>query len=79
MRNHHRRRNRPRTFPALVRPDRAASPHPGTRAVLPPWYRDGKLGYLADLPRVYDYVINVARSYPELADFVALLERMRRP
>ncbi|WP_243049652.1 phosphotransferase [Dyella sp. RRB7] len=39
------------------------------------WYRDGKPGYLADVPRVYHYVISVARSYPELADFVALLER----
>lgn len=39
------------------------------------WYRDGKSGYLADVPRVYQYVVSVARSYPELADFVALLER----
>jgi aminoglycoside/choline kinase family phosphotransferase len=36
-------------------------------------YRDGKRGYLDDLPRVYDYVIEVAGRYPELADFVALL------
>jgi hypothetical protein len=39
------------------------------------WYRDGKPGYLADVPRVYDYVISVARGYAELADFAALLER----
>jgi aminoglycoside/choline kinase family phosphotransferase len=39
------------------------------------WYRDGKQGYLADEPQVYRYVIEVARSYPELADFAALLER----
>ncbi|EIL98493.1 MULTISPECIES: aminoglycoside phosphotransferase family protein [Rhodanobacter] len=39
------------------------------------WYRDGKPGYLADVPTVYHYVVSVARSYPELADFVALLER----
>ena len=39
------------------------------------WYRDGKPGYLADVPRVYHYIVSVARSYPELADFVALLER----
>jgi aminoglycoside/choline kinase family phosphotransferase len=38
-------------------------------------YRDGKPGYLDDLPRVYDYVIDVAGRYPELADFVALLQR----
>jgi aminoglycoside/choline kinase family phosphotransferase len=39
------------------------------------WYRDGKPGYLANVPTVYRYVVSVARSYPELADFVALLER----
>ncbi|MFC5740382.1 aminoglycoside phosphotransferase family protein [Dyella tabacisoli] len=38
-------------------------------------YRDGKPGYLNDLPRVYDYVIGVASRYPELTEFVALLER----
>jgi aminoglycoside/choline kinase family phosphotransferase len=38
-------------------------------------YRDGKLGYLDDLPRVYDYVITVASGYPELTALVALLER----
>ncbi|MHB1273129.1 MAG: aminoglycoside phosphotransferase family protein [Rhodanobacter sp.] len=39
------------------------------------WYRDGKRGYLDDLPRVHAYVIDVARGYPELAGLVALLER----
>lgn len=39
------------------------------------WYRDGKPGYLKDVPQVYRYVIEVARSYPELHDFAALLER----
>ena len=39
------------------------------------WYRDGKRGYLADLPRVWQYVRNVASRYPELQDFLALLER----
>jgi aminoglycoside/choline kinase family phosphotransferase len=39
------------------------------------WYRDGKPGYLADVPHVYHYVTSVARSYPELTDFVALLEQ----
>ncbi|TPG10539.1 aminoglycoside phosphotransferase [Rhodanobacter glycinis] len=38
-------------------------------------YRDGKPGYLDDLPRVYDYVIDVAGRYPELAEFMALLRR----
>ena len=39
-------------------------------------YRDGKAGYLNDLPRVYDYVINVARRYPELSELATLLERV---
>ena len=39
------------------------------------WYRDGKPGYLKDVPQVYRYVVEVARDYPELADFAALLER----
>ncbi|MEO5831264.1 MAG: phosphotransferase [Rhodanobacter sp.] len=39
------------------------------------YYRDGKSGYLDDLPRVYDYVIEVAARYPELADFVNFLQR----
>ncbi|HEY9130681.1 MAG TPA: phosphotransferase [Dyella sp.] len=39
------------------------------------WYRDGKRGYLNDLPRVYQYIVTVAGRYHELAEFVALLER----
>lgn len=39
------------------------------------WYRDGKRGYLADLPRVWIYVREVASLYPELHDFMALLQR----
>lgn len=39
------------------------------------WYRDGKRGYLADLPRTWRYVRSVASGYPELRDFLALLER----
>jgi len=39
------------------------------------WYRDGKPGYLKDVPQVYRYVIEVARRYPELAEFAELLER----
>jgi len=37
-------------------------------------YRDGKPGYLADLPRVFDYVLSVARVYPDLTAFALLLE-----
>jgi N-acetylmuramate 1-kinase len=43
------------------------------------WYRDGKRSYLADLPLVYRYVIEVARRYPELAALAALLERCAGP
>jgi aminoglycoside/choline kinase family phosphotransferase len=39
------------------------------------WYRDGKAGYLGDLPLVLDYVLSVGRRYPEFADFCALLQR----
>jgi aminoglycoside/choline kinase family phosphotransferase len=38
-------------------------------------YRDGKAGYLADLPLVLDYVLSVARLYPDLTAFAALIER----
>lgn len=38
-------------------------------------YRDGKQGYLQDLPRVFAYVADVARSYPELHGLLTLLER----
>lgn len=39
------------------------------------WYRDGKAQYLGDLPLVWRYAIAVARKYPELSDFIDLLER----
>jgi aminoglycoside/choline kinase family phosphotransferase len=39
------------------------------------WYRDGKAGYLSDLPLTLRYVLSVARAYPEFANFTALLER----
>lgn len=38
-------------------------------------YRDGKAGYLDDLPRVYGYVLQIAQRYPELHGLAALLER----
>ena len=38
------------------------------------YYRDGKSGYLDDLPRVYAYVLGVAARYPELAAFITLLK-----
>jgi aminoglycoside/choline kinase family phosphotransferase len=38
------------------------------------WYRDGKPGYLGDLPLVLRYTLEVAGDYPELAPFAAWLQ-----
>nr|MBP6596765.1 phosphotransferase [Arenimonas sp.] len=40
------------------------------------WYRDGKAGYLQDLPLVWAYTRDVGRRHPETAPLVALLERI---
>jgi aminoglycoside/choline kinase family phosphotransferase len=37
------------------------------------FYRDGKPGYLKDLPRVLDYARATAAAYPELAPFAAFV------
>jgi hypothetical protein len=37
------------------------------------WYRDGKAGYLADLPLVLRYVLEVTAEYPELTELDAFL------
>ena len=39
------------------------------------WHRDGKSGYLGDLPRVLDYTLEVTGALPALADFDAYLRR----
>ena len=39
------------------------------------WYRDGKPGYLADLPRVLAYVRETCAQYPELELFGRFLEQ----
>jgi len=39
------------------------------------WYRDGKAGYLQDLPLVWHYVHTVGRRYPDIAPLVDLIER----
>lgn len=39
------------------------------------WYRDGKPGYLRDLPRVWRYTDEVMALYPEFAGLQALLRR----
>ena len=40
------------------------------------WYRDGKPQYLADLALVWRYVIEVGQRYPELQDFISLLQHV---
>jgi aminoglycoside/choline kinase family phosphotransferase len=40
------------------------------------WYRDGKKGYLDDLPLVWQYTRDVGRRYPETAPLIALIERV---
>jgi hypothetical protein len=39
------------------------------------WYRDGKPGYLADLPRTLDYVRAVSVEHAPLAELAEFLER----
>ncbi|HKT72476.1 MAG TPA: phosphotransferase [Steroidobacteraceae bacterium] len=39
------------------------------------WYRDGKSGYLNDLPLTLDYVRDTCGRYPELADLGRFLEQ----
>ena len=43
------------------------------------WYRDGKPGYLRDLPLTLDYVREVCRLYPELAALSNFIERRVTP
>jgi len=38
-------------------------------------YRDGKTGYLGDLPRVLSYVLDIAQRWPEFAELRELLLR----
>jgi aminoglycoside/choline kinase family phosphotransferase len=39
------------------------------------WHRDGKPGYLPDLPRTLDYVRDTCARYAELGELAAFLER----
>lgn len=43
------------------------------------WHRDGKPGYLGDIPRTLGYVAEVAARYPELADLSLLLTSRVQP
>jgi aminoglycoside/choline kinase family phosphotransferase len=38
------------------------------------WYRDGKPGYIKDLPLTLEYVRDTCRRYPELAELSRFLE-----
>ena len=42
------------------------------------WYRDGKAGYLRDLPLVWKYTREVGSRYPEIAPLVALIDEALR-
>ena len=41
--------------------------------------RDGKPGYLKDIPRTFGYLVEVGRAYPEFAEFLEFLETRIRP
>jgi aminoglycoside/choline kinase family phosphotransferase len=43
------------------------------------WWRDGKAGYLDDLPLTLDYVLDAAARHPELAPLRAWLARRAAP
>jgi aminoglycoside/choline kinase family phosphotransferase len=43
------------------------------------WLRDGKPGYLKDIPRTLDYVVHVLASYPDFAEFHAYVINTARP
>lgn len=43
------------------------------------YHRDGKSGYLADLPRVFEYVLEVTQRYPELQELDLWLKNKVQP
>ncbi|MBU1620686.1 MAG: phosphotransferase [Gammaproteobacteria bacterium] len=43
------------------------------------YHRDGKSGYLADLPRVFEYVLEVTQHYPELQELDLWLRNKVQP
>lgn len=43
------------------------------------YHRDGKSGYLADLPRVFEYVLDVTSAYPQLQELDLWLKHKVKP
>ncbi|RVT45707.1 aminoglycoside phosphotransferase [Rheinheimera sediminis] len=43
------------------------------------YHRDGKSGYMADLPRVFEYVLEVTQHYPELQELDLWLKNKIKP
>lgn len=43
------------------------------------WHRDGKPGYLADVPRTLGYIVDLGEAYPELSPLVALIKQQVLP
>lgn len=43
------------------------------------YHRDHKAGYLADLPRVLGYIVDIAKQYPELTAFSQWFEQVVMP
>lgn len=43
------------------------------------YHRDGKAGYLADIPRTVQYLVDVSADYPELADYHDWLKTRIQP
>ncbi|MCH8502412.1 MAG: phosphotransferase [Aliidiomarina sp.] len=43
------------------------------------YHRDGKAGYLHDIPRTVEYLVTVSRQYPELHDYCQWLQERVQP
>jgi aminoglycoside/choline kinase family phosphotransferase len=43
------------------------------------WHRDGKSGYLADIPRTLSYIAELKGLYPELDPLIDLVQSLGQP
>ncbi len=43
------------------------------------WLRDGKPGYLNDIPRTFDYVLSVCQRYPQFEEYALWLQENVKP